>query len=122
MSKTLSVSKYAAQPELRHEHVPTPASRAYFAWQQGKLDTGQLNQREAGKFFPAVAAGLSDPVAPPDGKIASANQGNGEFLDESGGTHWEKHNVVAGELLTFSWSYSAKYLTRRWNYFITRQD
>ncbi|MEN3262402.1 lytic polysaccharide monooxygenase [Sodalis endosymbiont of Spalangia cameroni] len=60
-------------------------------------------------------------VPPPDGKIASANQGNGEFLDEPG-THWEKHQVVAGELLTFSWSYSAKHLTRRWNYFITRQD
>ncbi|CAK8743193.1 GlcNAc-binding protein A [Sodalis praecaptivus] len=60
-------------------------------------------------------------VPPPDGKIASANQGNGEFLDEPG-THWEKHQVVAGELLTFSWSYSAKHLTWRWNYFITRQD
>lgn len=110
MSNTISVSKYAAQPALRHGHVPTPASRAYIAWQQGKLDTGQLNQREAGKFFPALTSGLADPVAPtdinnmqppPDGKIASANQGNGEFLDEPG-THWEKHKVAAGELLKFS--------------------
>ncbi|WP_084790153.1 lytic polysaccharide monooxygenase [Candidatus Sodalis sp. SoCistrobi] len=130
MSNTISVSKYAAQPALRHGHVPTPASRAYIAWQQGKLDTGQLNQREAGKFFPALTSGLADPVAPtdinnmlppPDGKIASANQGNGEFLDEPG-THWEKHKVAAGELLKFSWTYSAVHLTRRWNYFITRQD
>ncbi|WP_193323367.1 lytic polysaccharide monooxygenase [Erwinia endophytica] len=115
---------------LRHGHVFSPASRAYIAWQEGKIDTGMLNQRESGKFFPAWVGGLSDAIAPtdttnaappPDGKIASANQGNGEFLDEAG-THWQKHSVKSAELLKISWYYSAIHLTRRWNYFITRED
>ncbi|WP_253379112.1 lytic polysaccharide monooxygenase [unidentified bacterial endosymbiont] len=113
-----------------HGHVFSPASRAYFAWQAGQLDTGQLNQREAGKFFPALHSGLRDPIAPqdqsnalppPDGKIGSANQGNGEFLDAPG-THWQKHDVLSSDVLTISWFYSAKHLTRRWNYFITRPN
>ncbi|WP_253381132.1 lytic polysaccharide monooxygenase [unidentified bacterial endosymbiont] len=113
-----------------HGHVFSPASRAYFAWQAGQLDTGQLNQREAGKFFPAFNSGLRDPIAPqdqanalppPDGKIGSANQGNGEFLDAPG-THWQKHDVLSSDVLTISWFYSATHLTRRWNYFITRPN
>jgi chitin-binding protein len=116
--------------EVRHGHVFSPASRAYFAWQAGQMNTGQLNQREAGKFFPATRDGLTDPVAPTDqrnslppedGKIASANQGDCEFLDAPG-THWQKHNVRSGEKLRISWNYSASHLTRRWNYFITRED
>ncbi|AHG19437.1 fibronectin [Chania multitudinisentens RB-25] len=113
-----------------HGHVFSPASRAFFAWQEGRLNTGQLNQREAGKFFPAVNAGLADTFAPddtrnvlppPDGKIASANQGDGEFLDEPG-THWQKHDVLSGDILTMSWHYTAPHLTRRWNYFITQPN
>ncbi|EPE4188429.1 lytic polysaccharide monooxygenase [Yersinia enterocolitica] len=113
-----------------HGHVFSPASRAYFAWAAGLIDSGQLNQREAGKFFPAVNAGLRDASAPtdlanqlppPDGKIASANQGNGLFMDEPG-THWQKHDVLSGDVLEVSWYYSATHLTRRWNYFITRSD
>ncbi len=115
---------------LRHGHIATPESRAYFAWQEGRLNAGQLNQCEAGKFFPATERGLSDIVAPtdtanalppPDGKIASANQGDGEFLDEPG-THWKKHSVRASEVMTFTWTYTASHTTRRYNYFITRKD
>nr|WP_268745064.1 lytic polysaccharide monooxygenase [Erwinia mallotivora] len=117
-------------PALRHGHIATPASRAWFAWRKGQLNAGQLNQREAGKFFPQTARGLADVVAPtdstnalppPDGRIASANQGDGLFLDEPG-THWEKHTVSSSSLLQFTWTYTAAHSTRRWNYFITRED
>ncbi|MCS4320816.1 chitinase/predicted carbohydrate-binding protein with CBM5 and CBM33 domain [Serratia sp. BIGb0234] len=127
-SDKISTRKSGSQ--LRHGHVFSPASRAYIAWQEGKIDTGMLNQRECGKFFPALDSGLTDIVAlsdvtnflpPPDGKIASANQGNGNFLDDAG-THWPKHNVVSAEMLKISWYYSAPHSTRRWNYFITRKD
>lgn len=126
---TTIISTKKNGPGLRHGHVSTPESRAYFAWQEGRLNSGQLNQREAGKFFPATASGLTDSVAPtdstnmlppPDGKIASANQGDGEFLDEPG-THWKKHSVESAELLKVTWYYSAPHATRRWNYFITRE-
>lgn len=112
----------------RHGHVFLPESRAYFAWQEGKLDTGALNQREAGKFFPRSQSGLKDVFAsddivnnspPSDGKIASAGQLTGQFLDTPG-TAWRKHQVNAGELFQVSWAYSAIHLTRRWNYFFTR--
>lgn len=131
-NKYLTVISKKKNPGMSpfHGHVFSPASRAYFAWQEGRLDTGQLNQREAGKFFPKVQAGLTDLFAPtdimndlppPDGKIASANQGNSEFLDEPG-THWQKHDVLSSDVLTVSWNYTAAHLTRRWNYFITRPN
>ncbi|MCX8959873.1 hypothetical protein EHW64_01390 [Erwinia psidii] len=116
-------------PALRHGHIATPASRAYFAWQNGQLNAGQLNQREAGKFFPQTDRGLQDPVAPtdsanalppPDGRIASANQGDGLFLDEPG-SHWQKHTVSSASVLQFIWTYTAPHSTRRYNYFITRE-
>jgi len=124
------ISKKKVQPTLRHGHMFSPKSRAYFAWEEGKMNTGQLNQREAGKFFPQIASGLRDILAsddqanalpPPDGKIASANQGDCAFLDEPG-RHWTKHEVESHQLLTVSWYYTAAHLTRRWNYFITRPD
>ncbi|MHC8286380.1 lytic polysaccharide monooxygenase auxiliary activity family 9 protein [Pseudomonas sp. XS1P51] len=82
-----------------HGHVFSPSSRAYFAWLEGKLDEGALNQRESGKHFPQTVGGLKDPLAPDDvlsamppldGKIASAGQLTGAFLDEPG-DHWQKH-------------------------------
>lgn len=115
---------------VRHGHVFNPPSRAYLLWLEGGMDAGQLNQREAGKFFPALHPGLPDPYAstdnpnaapPPDGKIASANQGNAAALDEPG-THWPKHDVVSAQKLDVEWGYSAAHVTRRWNYFITRED
>lgn len=124
------ISTGKSGPQLHHGHVPSPASRAYFAWVDGKIDDGMLNQRECGKFFPAQTSGLTDSVAPedvtnflppPDGKIASANQGNGNFLDDVG-THWKKHSVTSSEVLKFTWHYTALHATRRWNYFITRPN
>ncbi|MGE4800119.1 lytic polysaccharide monooxygenase [Yersinia hibernica] len=124
------ITEKKKSPNLRHGHVFSPKSRAYFAWEKGQIDTGMLNQREAGKFFPALVSGLADTLAatdtlsslpPRDGEIASANQMNGNMLDQPG-THWEKHNVESSQLLPISWSYSAQHATRRWNYFITRKD
>ncbi|AHG21921.2 chitin-binding protein [Chania multitudinisentens RB-25] len=124
------ISEQKDQSMLRHGHVSSPKSRAYLAWEQGLIDSGMLNQREAGKFFPAVKRGQNDPFAPNDivnalpprdGEIASANQGNGHVLDEPG-THWAKHDVESNQLLRISWHYTAVHTTRRWNYFITRPD
>lgn len=129
-SKIISRSDSNSENESRHGHVFSPASRSYFAWLEGKIDQGALNQRESGKFFPATSANLADSYAPddmrnscppPDGKIASANQNTGQFLDEPG-THWQKNDVLAGDILTVTWTYSAKHSTRRWNYFITREN
>jgi chitin-binding protein len=111
-----------------HGHVFEPASRAYFAYLEGKLDVGALNQRECGKLFPQRESGLRDSYAPDDdanfkppadGKIASAEQATGQFLDEPG-THWKKHEVRSGDLLDISWGYSTAHKTRRFNYFITK--
>lgn len=113
----------------RHGHIFSPKSRAYFAWEAGKLDEGALNQREGGKFFPQTLGELADAYAksdelsaapPPDGKIASANQAIGAMLDEPG-RHWQKHDVRSGEVLDISWNYSARHATRRWNYFLTKE-
>lgn len=129
MSKVRANHVISRSKQPRHGHVFSPASRAYFAWEAGDLDEGALNQRECGKFFPATAGLLTDAYAPsdipnlpppPDGKIASANQSTGKMLDQPG-THWRKHEVRAGEVLDISWNFSAAHVTRRWNYFITKQ-
>lgn len=113
-----------------HGHISTPESRAHFAWVAGEMDDGQLNQREAGKGFPGTASGAPDPLAPadvpsamppPDGKIASANQGDCDFLDEVRDS-WKKHDVHSGQNVDFIWNYTAPHSTRRWNYFITNKD
>ncbi|VVN99809.1 lytic polysaccharide monooxygenase [Pseudomonas fluorescens] len=113
----------------RHGHIFYPASRAYFAWLEGWLDEGALNQRESGKFFPLTAGNVRDFYAkdddanvapPPDGKIASANQLTGAKLDEPG-DHWQKHDVRSCETLDVSWNFTAKHVTRRYNYFITKE-
>lgn len=127
-SPTIISRSKDSNPSLFHAHIFSPASRAYNTWLAGDINDGQLNQREAGKFFPAVESGLQDPYAPddvtsalppPDGRIASANQGDGEIMDEPG-THWPKHDVLSGDILNISWNYSKPHRTRRWNYFMTR--
>lgn len=101
-TNTPIISTAKSHGNTRHGHVFSPASRAWFAWEEGLIDNGQLNQREAGKFFPAVQSGLTDVVAstdsanatpPKDGKIASANQGNAEFLDAPG-SHWKTRSPL----------------------------
>ncbi|KUY29506.1 hypothetical protein ATB96_02180 [Elizabethkingia ursingii] len=42
---------------IRHGHVFSPESRPYFAWKEGKIDKGALNQIESGKFFPMAKGG-----------------------------------------------------------------
>ncbi|QPC87746.1 hypothetical protein GA830_14085 [Mesorhizobium sp. NBSH29] len=114
----------------RHGHVFSPPSRAYLAWLAGNLDEGALNQREAGKFFPKVMGGLPDADAPtdspsatppPDGKIASAGQGTGSFLDQPG-TDWQKNEIKNGDAFSVSWNYTANHRSRRWNYFLTKEN
>jgi len=128
MSSKTKVATVAGS--VRHGHVFSPASRANFAWEEGLIDEGALNQREAGKFFPHREAGLTDPFAaddvknstpPADGKIASAGQLTGAFLDNPG-SHWRKHEVTSRETLSVSWGFSAVHKARRWNYFITKAD
>ena len=128
MNDIISVKK--EQPMLRHGHIFSPKSRIYFAWEKGQVNTGHLNQCEAGKFFPATERGLRDPLAPTDsgnslpprdGEILTANQGSARFLDAPG-THWDKHDVESGQILPVRWYYTAQHATRRWNYFITRND
>ncbi|QTO46690.1 lytic polysaccharide monooxygenase [Burkholderia latens] len=116
--------------QVRHGHVISPESRAMFAYLDGKLGYYDVNSLEAGKFFPAAAAGLTDPVVPtdivnntppPDGRLASGGFPAALFLDEPG-THWKKHAVASGDVIEFSWNYSARHASRRWNYFITKRD
>lgn len=130
MSNVRTNNVISKSKNLRHGHIFSPASRAYFAWLAGDLDEGALNQRESGKFFPSLGAGILDAyapddianaAAPPDGKIASANQITGLMLDEPG-THWRKHEVRGGDVLDISWNFTANHPTRRWNYFITTAD
>jgi chitin-binding protein len=110
--------------------VFSPPSRAYFAWLDGLIDEGGLNQRESGKFFPETEGNLIDRFAPEDfpsnpppadGKIASAGQDTGSELDAPG-AHWQKNQVRGGDVLDTSWHFSARHVTRRWNYFITKED
>lgn len=114
----------------RHGHVFSPASRAFFAMQSGKIGAWQMNQCEAGKFFPEVQAGITDSYAPgdtpsnfppPDGKIASANQPGMGVLDATG-TDWQKHDVKSNDFFEVSWGFTANHRTRRFNYFITKSD
>lgn len=118
MTSTLGV-----QP--RHGAVTQPRSRAeihFGDWRAHGL--------EAGKFFPATESNMRDSYAPddvvsatppPDGKIASAGRDFATELDQVR-TDWQKTPVKAGQQLDISWTYHARHLTRRWNYFITRND
>lgn len=119
----------SAVPAPRHGRVITPRSRAVIMREDhNAFDESIPNSLEAGKFFPLIESGLTDPLAqhdvaniapPADGKIASAGNPNASILDAPG-THWAKHSVQPLQALELSWSYSALHRTRRWNYFITQ--
>ncbi|CUU57612.1 chitin-binding protein [Parafrankia irregularis] len=109
----------------RHGTISEPASRANIYLQEW-----QANGLESGKFFPATEGGLNDPFAPDDipsdpppvdGKIASAGQDFAAELDRPG-SDWQKHPVGSGQQLSITWTFRAPHRTRRWNYFLTRQD
>ncbi|MER7399107.1 lytic polysaccharide monooxygenase auxiliary activity family 9 protein [Streptomyces sp. NPDC000151] len=107
-------------------YISAPATRAEFAslpeWLWGEL--------AAGKFFPATKSGGTDRIAesdvasaapPADGRIASAGRAEAFQLDEPG-THWQKHHVASGETLDVQWRFPVSNPTRRWSYFITKQN
>ncbi|GAB2629059.1 lytic polysaccharide monooxygenase [Streptomyces capparidis] len=114
--------------EPRHGRVTSPKSRA------ARYLGGDANGLESGKFFPATKGGLKDPDAPqdvanaappPDGKIASAGISLASKLDgvkDPSGKDWPRTKVASGKPLTFTWTLTAPHKTRRWNYFITKQN
>ncbi len=133
MSQTKMESKAGMQP--RHGQVFKPESRGQLCVDgvnaQCPLQSWHVNGLESGKFFPAAVAGLMDPLAPTDtpnaappadGKIASAGQAHSAVLDEQSAERWAKHPAKSGQEMEFQWSYHARHLTRRWNYFITKAD
>ena len=119
--------------QSRHGQVFKPESRGQLCVDgvnaQCPLQSWQVNGLEGGKFFPAIAGGLRDPLAPDDvanvappadGKIASAGQAFAAVLDEQSAERWHKHPVKSGQTQEFHWSYHAVHLTRRWFCWIPR--
>lgn len=115
-------------------HLSEPVSRVVLC-AQGKNNDCLIGWRKAtmmasGKFFPAKASGLHDPIAPsdvqnalppPDSRIAGTSVlGDLPFLNEQTPTRWEKVPLRSGAKQVFKWEYNAARPTRRWNYFITR--
>lgn len=108
-----------------HGRITSPESRAVIY-----LAGWKANGLESGKFFPATQAGLKDLVAPSDeknslppkdGQIASAGNDFAAMLDEVK-DDWHKHRVKSGQEITFSWNFSARHKTRRYNYFMTQAN
>ncbi|SDV46255.1 lytic polysaccharide monooxygenase [Chitinasiproducens palmae] len=132
----LIVALCGASQVQAHGRVVEPPSRVVLCSQGENRDcpipAWKTNAMESGKFFPARDGGLSDPVAstdapngtpPRDGEIASTSVNGAEkVLDEQSAQRWRKTVMHAGEHQRFVWEYSALHKTRRWNYFITRQD
>lgn len=105
----------------------SPASRAYLAWQEGRISSNQYYQNQFGKFFDGNNKKLQAPV---DGVNSLPLQDDGDtninrndtfFLHEPG-SHWTKHDVMSGGKLTVTWNNKNKQYVNRWSYFITRND
>jgi chitin-binding protein len=103
--------------------VIAPPSRSHQA-------QGLYASLESGKFFPGTFAGRMDPVAPTDapnntppldGQIASAGNVAAFELDMPG-SGWAKQAVTSGREVDITWSFTALRLTRRFAYFLTRDD
>ncbi|CRL45656.1 GlcNAc-binding protein A precursor [Sodalis glossinidius str. 'morsitans'] len=123
MNKELIMNK--ADISTLHGQIANPESRA------AKTHQWWANALESGKFFPEIQSGLSDKYAPTDipnqkppedGKIASAGLAGAEKLDEYGENRWEKNEIKSGAIIDFTWTYTAVHRTRRWNYFITKDN
>lgn len=108
-----------------HVKIDQPASRA------AKALGWEANALESGKFFPEQSGGLLDPFAPTDmtnfappqdHKIASAGFEGAEVLDEYGANRWFKHKIKMDSTIEFRWVYTQTQKTRRWNYFITKDN
>ncbi|EKT4481683.1 lytic polysaccharide monooxygenase [Pseudomonas putida] len=114
--------------EPAHGSISTPKSRATFAEERGLIEGNLHNGIESGKFFPQTTGGLADPYAkddvrnmapPTDGKIASGERPAAAYLDRTD-VNWDKHDVASATPLEFTWSFSARHKSRRFNYFITK--
>lgn len=114
-----------------HAKVSSPKSRAQFLHDAGLLDAGQVNELEGGKGFPQTVAG-QDPTAPTDvvgrtppadGVIASGGHtADARKLLNEPGSHWKKHSVSSGQELEMKWEFMKLHKTRRFTYYITRED
>jgi chitin-binding protein len=112
----------------RHGWMTHPRSRADIEFNGGWPSSGL----EAGKFFPATRVGLSDPdvptdnpsgpkPVPPDGQIASGgSEPVAAGLDEV--RDWPKVDLRSGADVPFQWNFKMKHRTRRFNYFVTKED
>jgi chitin-binding protein len=120
-------SQDTAEAAPRHGWVAQPPSRAALLFH----DDYPSNALEAGKFFPATRGGLTDPLQPSDvpsdtppadGKIASAgyDKGGAPQLDEV--RDWPKTDLRAGAAQKLVWNFTKQHKTRRYNYFVTRDD
>lgn len=114
-----------------HGGVIQPASRAAIEFGPDDWRTYTL---EAGKCYPSltVPAPGKDPdqlkyqddpsVAPPaDGKIASGGAPDAAILDRTD-IQWPRHDVTASQQLDVYWNFHAQHASRRWRYWITRQN
>ncbi|MET0941646.1 MAG: lytic polysaccharide monooxygenase auxiliary activity family 9 protein [Mesorhizobium sp.] len=115
--------------DTRHGLVTSPRSRAQILVDSGQLPHWQAVELEGGKFFPATEGNLQDSFAPDDipnrappadGLIASGGHTDQRAILNQPGTHWARNPVRSGEQLNIRWDYTATHLTRRWNYFVTR--
>ncbi|GAA2195448.1 lytic polysaccharide monooxygenase [Streptomyces bangladeshensis] len=124
---TEETARAAMRATPRHGWMTEPPSRAQLLFD----DPYPSCALEAGKFFPATQGGLTDPVQPadvagdtppPDGKIASAGypHGGAPQLDEV--RDWPKVELVSGARQKVVWSFRQRHKTRRYNYFVTRED
>jgi len=95
----------------------SPASRAYLAWQEGKISTAQYSRHQFGKFFSDNKVNISLQ----DANMANINHDDSFILPEPG-LHWTKHHVISGGKLTATWNNKNKQCAYRWNYFITHRD
>lgn len=108
-----------------HGFVKSPRSRACVCkdykdevgWEEAKRRCGTViddaQSLEAPKGFPQGG--------PPDGQIASAGGRFEGTLDQQTKDRWEKVPLLVGPQ-KFTWEYTARHPTEKWEYFITRTD
>ncbi|GAU65785.1 putative chitin-binding protein [Streptomyces sp. NBRC 110611] len=110
-----------------HGWVTQPPSRAALLFNDGYPSQAL----EAGKFFPATQGGLADPLQPsdvpsdtppPDGKIASAGYAHGGAPELDEVRDWKKVDLVSGAELKVVWNFEKRHKTRRYHYFVTKND
>lgn len=108
---------------LAHGYLTEPPSRDLLCQKGVNTDCGNAAYEpqsvgESTKGFPGAGT-------PPDGKLASGDNGNSEGLaaklNEQTSDRWAKNKIQAGEH-DFSWHFTAMHATQNWKYFITKPD